>query len=132
MELLLFFFGRCLSAVRSKRVHSRPGAVPAQSFHLFQMELVSLFDLAPLFGFGSCGGGSLGFLSFRNRLDVCLGFIGFTAAGADCSQQDSGDKGGEDHGFLHGSSFLLRNLDYKRVCPFIRLDGQTGKGIYAF
>ena len=48
MELLLFFFGRCLSAVRSKRVHSRPGAVPAQNFHLFQMELVSLFDLAPL------------------------------------------------------------------------------------
>lgn len=110
MELLLFFFDRHLSAVRRKRVHSRPGAVPAQSFHLFQMELVSLFDLAPLFGFGSGLGGRLGFLSFRNRLDVCLGFIGFTAAGADCSQQDSGDKGGRGSWFSSWQFLSLEKL----------------------
>ena len=130
MKRSLFVFpGRILVEEQCFR---RGRGVLADIFPLNPVDFPGVFDRLPASRLLPAVGLDLLFHKLGLAFDVRSGFLRFAAAAADCSQQDSGDKGGEDHGSLHGSSFLLRNLDYKRVCPFIRLDGQTGKRIYAF
>lgn len=108
MKRSLFVFpGRIL--VEEQCLRSGRGVL-ADIFPLNPVDSPGVFDrlpasrLFPVFGLG------LLFHKLGLAFDVCLAFVGFTAAAADCSQQDSGDKGGRGSWFSSWQFLSLEKL----------------------